>query len=684
MEKAGGITEETSPTSLLQAAAHLGDVDRARTAISAGAELDAQDSWGLSPLHSATIVGSLDTVSLLLQSRAAIDDLSSKGQSALHLAAFEGREEVLLLLLEQRADAASTNRFGSTPLEIARRREVDTARAANTYPRARPMSASKIPPGRAECAISRELQRRVQTADQEEQELRRQLELAIASRQRLEAQLGTSATEALRVGSMAASSRASGTVPASAVVSSSASVSAEAEGAVAEDAQVSEGEAPVDEVVRSAGSKCSITDLPTIANAPPPKKPPPRSPVDNACEYWRSMTEAMKKARVSGEDAMKRSYMRDLPAREDLDPFPWTGQHQAEQCLALPDPDDPEFVAGYEWLQEVGDHRKMREAFNQLVFTSKEIGGLDAGKEQTDQAMQTHTGKTQAQWDTIVSELQENNSPWNWSSVEVRHNVHRCPALSRAGVYAVGSQKSSCEPVFREGDVVGPLSGVLRRLSKYENLYYQERKWLLHDPGCYILSSRVQTTELKLDALCIDLRAGQGHNRLCYLADTRPDPLGLRALLQMEPEAGPRSVLPPRSRMPRPRSRPGSPENRGPYGRMQETTLAPITPVAMQASLDEKGKGANVTRAEVLVHGYPYVFVVATRDILPGEELTLDYGEDYWGAQRALLTRFLEIGRLGLETVLRVNSRESDEEEKEKEPLDLPKRSQVRRVGEVA
>lgn len=76
-ERAGGIVEDfaggNGPTLLLQGAAKLGDVDRARTAINAGAKLDEQDSWGLAPLHSASIVGSLEAVSLLLDSRASID-----------------------------------------------------------------------------------------------------------------------------------------------------------------------------------------------------------------------------------------------------------------------------------------------------------------------------------------------------------------------------------------------------------------------------------------------------------------------------------------------------------------------------------------------------------------------------------------------------------------------------------
>merc|ERR1712159_174410 len=49
-----------------------------------------------------------------------------------------------------------------------------------------------------------------------------------------------------------------------------------------------------------------------------PKKTPGK--VGNACEYWRTMTQAMAEARTHGEEAMKRSYLRDIPATEHCDP----------------------------------------------------------------------------------------------------------------------------------------------------------------------------------------------------------------------------------------------------------------------------------------------------------------------------------------------------------------------------
>lgn len=676
--RAGGIVEDledgNGPTAMLQAAARVGDMQRARTAIDAGATLGSKDSWGLAPIHSAAILGSIEMVTFLVERRAAVDEISTRGTSALHLAAAEGRDDVLLLLLSLKADVALPTSHGTTPLQIARRRNLANATSDST---ARPSTPSDIPPGRAERAISRELSRRLRMADEEEEEKRRQLAAAVASRERLEAQLGAQAAEALRAESLATTPRAS-TAP---------GTEAGAEGGVEGAEGAVDGGEPAADVgaaevltIEAPEAELAIDPSPEPAPVAAPAEPQGFDPVGNACEYWRTMTGAIAEARKCGEEAMKRSYLREIPEKEDLDPFPWTGEHQALQALAIPDPDDLEFVAGYEWLQEVA--MEMQRRADKVSSSQGPAQQADFGEDyiqgMRDKAMNERTGKTQTQWVSFARDLQERNCPWDWSSVDVRHRPHKCEALSKAGVFAVGSPNSV---VFKEGEVIGPLSGVLRRRSRYEKLYYSQRQWVLHDPGCYELSLRLQTAELKLETLVLDLRAGPGQNRLRYLAETRPDPLGLRAVLRMEADAGPRSVLPPRNRMPRPRSRPGSPES-GPYGRQQDTVAMAITPMSMQAVPDDTGKGANVTWAEVLVDGYPHVFVIATRQIIDGEELTCDHGEEYWASQRAMLTRLLEIGRLGHETVVRVNREDAGQQKEEESTFELPKRERMRRPKE--
>ena len=43
-----------------------------------------------------------------------------------------------------------------------------------------------------------------------------------------------------------------------------------------------------------------------------------------------------------------------------------------------------------------------------------------------------------------------------------------------------------------------------------------------------------------------------------------------------------------------------------------------------------RGGGANASLVEFLIHGWPFIFVLTTRPVLPGEEVTLCYGDEYW------------------------------------------------------
>jgi len=460
--------------------------------------------------------------------------------------------------------------------------------------------------------------------------------------------------------------------------------------------------------------------------------------IGNACDYWRVMKKAIDEARSQGEEALKRSYVRGTPSRKSMDPFPWTGKFHTEHTLAIPDPDDHQLVESCSWLMEVAEDTRRKSGGSSPSVPARTHAdcGEEYMKALQDEAMKQRTGKTQKEWEAFVYDLQDRKCPWDWSHVEVRqrrgHKSRRALGddLGKAGVFAVStahlespekdktieerprrrssvsippvSKTSSIEErprrrssvsvtvelqevVFEEGDVIGPLGGILRRLSHYQEMYFSGHSRVLHDPACHLLSLRLQTADMKLDPLCIDMRAGDGQNRLLYLADARLDPLGLRALLQLDKDAGPRSVLPPRSRMPRPKSRPGSPDS-SPYGRAQDTVPMPVTPMSMQAVVHDNAKAANVTAAEVLIEGRPYVFIVATRNIHHGEELTLDHGEEYWASQRAMLTRLLDIGRLGRESVVRVN-RDEDLRTKSKEETSfgMPQResNHMRRVKEL-
>jgi hypothetical protein len=309
-------------------------------------------------------------------------------------------------------------------------------------------------------------------------------------------------------------------------------------------------------------------------------------------------------------------------------------------------------VHGYEWLEEVAREEEARiNSLKQQALLAD--GGESLVQKTRDEAMMARTGATQLQWETRVQELKENNCPWDWSHIEVRQRTVSSECFGSAGVFAVGS---SGKVVFEEHDVIGPLGGVVRRRSRYEELYFSGHHWTLHDTMSFQMSLNAQTADLKTERLVIDLRAGKAQNRLRYLSDVRSDPMGLRERLGIGEPPTTKSILPTRRRMPRPKSRPGSPETEH-RGRQ-----AAASPSTTQAAPSGDRRTANATWAEVNLDGWPYVFVVATQKIRADEEIAIDYGEDYWVAQRELFSHFLDMGKLGDETVVRVNGVERDAE----------------------
>merc|ERR1712087_275683 len=135
---------------------------------------------------------------------------------------------------------------------------------------------------------------------------------------------------------------------------------------------------------------------------------------------------------------------------------------------------------------------------------------------------------------------------------------------------------------------------------------------------------------------------GPAQNRLRYIADVRGDPLGLGELLN--PTTGPDAakqaepVLPePHKRIIKPRSRPSSPYVRPDGNQATEQSAADSSQQALAVVLDP-----NVRIVEVLVDGWPYVFVSALRDIQHGEELRVDFGKGKWAADLLAMARVHE------------------------------------------
>ena len=102
---------------LLIESAIKGQTDIADLLIAKGANVDARDKSGATPLHQAALKGNLAFATLLLQHGADVNARDGDGATPLHNAALSGHREVAALLLDKGADReARDSESGATPL----------------------------------------------------------------------------------------------------------------------------------------------------------------------------------------------------------------------------------------------------------------------------------------------------------------------------------------------------------------------------------------------------------------------------------------------------------------------------------------------------------------------------------------------------------------------------------------
>jgi ankyrin repeat protein len=87
--------------------------------IGRGAQLDAKDRVGMTPLHAAILGGDLQEIELILSKNADIKAATDTGLTALHLAAATGQDQIVAILLRHGADPQSKDRDGQPPLFYA-------------------------------------------------------------------------------------------------------------------------------------------------------------------------------------------------------------------------------------------------------------------------------------------------------------------------------------------------------------------------------------------------------------------------------------------------------------------------------------------------------------------------------------------------------------------------------------
>ena len=100
--------------------ARTGDIQRLKLALDQGANLEARDRTGETPLYSAAVAGQSDTVEMLIKRGADVQARNGKGLTLLHVAAYGGQIDLATLLINSGADVNdSKNRFNTTPLHLA-------------------------------------------------------------------------------------------------------------------------------------------------------------------------------------------------------------------------------------------------------------------------------------------------------------------------------------------------------------------------------------------------------------------------------------------------------------------------------------------------------------------------------------------------------------------------------------
>jgi ankyrin repeat protein len=96
-----------------------GDTASVKRLIDAGADVNARNLDGNTPLHLACLWGHMDIVRLLIETGAELNTRDDSDCTPLHLTCFRGLTEIARFLIEHGADVNASNDYGRTLLHRA-------------------------------------------------------------------------------------------------------------------------------------------------------------------------------------------------------------------------------------------------------------------------------------------------------------------------------------------------------------------------------------------------------------------------------------------------------------------------------------------------------------------------------------------------------------------------------------
>ena len=114
-----GESQQSAPapkTKPIHDAAVFGNIEAVKKHLAAGADVNAKDENGETPLHLAP---TKETAELLIAEGADVNAKSRSGHTSLHLAAIGGQKEIAELLIAAGADVNAKDEDGGTPLDTA-------------------------------------------------------------------------------------------------------------------------------------------------------------------------------------------------------------------------------------------------------------------------------------------------------------------------------------------------------------------------------------------------------------------------------------------------------------------------------------------------------------------------------------------------------------------------------------